>query len=86
MPLRVTVLDRDRCDSRKCGQPCIRFCPRVKLVDYAEVRADVFEFCRYYVRWLGSPLMGRLKHEINQILEGAIDWWGKQDIFDAMER
>jgi len=30
MPLRVAVLDRDRCDSRKCGQPCIRFCPRVR--------------------------------------------------------
>jgi len=30
MPLRVAVLDREKCDSRKCGQPCIRFCPRVR--------------------------------------------------------
>ena len=31
MALRVAVLDRDRCDPRKCGgQPCIRFCPPVR--------------------------------------------------------
>lgn len=27
---RVAVLDRERCDSRKCGIPCIRFCPPVR--------------------------------------------------------
>ena len=31
MALRVAVLDRDRCDPKKCGgQPCIRFCPPVR--------------------------------------------------------
>ncbi|RLI39571.1 hypothetical protein DRO64_10355 [Candidatus Bathyarchaeota archaeon] len=29
--LRVAVLDRDKCDPKKCGsQPCIRFCPPVR--------------------------------------------------------
>jgi ATP-binding cassette subfamily E protein 1 len=28
--LRVAVLDREKCDSRKCGIPCIRFCPPVR--------------------------------------------------------
>lgn len=29
--LRVAVLDREKCDPRKCGsQPCIRFCPPVR--------------------------------------------------------
>ena len=29
--LRVAVLDRDKCDPRKCGsQPCMRFCPPVR--------------------------------------------------------
>ncbi|MEN2974377.1 MAG: ribosome biogenesis/translation initiation ATPase RLI [Candidatus Caldarchaeales archaeon] len=28
--LRVAVLEKDRCDSRKCGIPCIRFCPPVR--------------------------------------------------------
>jgi len=45
---------------------------RVKLVDYARVRDDVFEFCRYYARWLGNPLMERLKAEIYELLEEAI--------------
>ncbi|MCX8193631.1 MAG: ribosome biogenesis/translation initiation ATPase RLI [Nitrososphaeria archaeon] len=27
---RVAVLDREKCDSRKCGIPCIRFCPPVR--------------------------------------------------------
>ena len=55
---------------------------RVKLMDYAKIREDVFEFCGYYARWLGRPLMERLKHEICEILEEAVDWWEKQDIFD----
>ena len=45
---------------------------RVKLVDYARVRDDVFEFCRYYARWPGNPLMERLKAEIYELLEEAI--------------
>jgi len=42
---------------------------RVKLIDYAKVRDDVFEFCRYYAKWLGNSLMERLKHEIYEVLE-----------------
>jgi len=59
---------------------------RVKLDDYAKVRDDVFEFCRFYARWLGNPLMERLKHEIYNLLEEAIAWWGEQEIYDEMER
>ncbi|RLF09255.1 MAG: hypothetical protein DRJ62_07030, partial [Thermoprotei archaeon] len=59
---------------------------RVKLMDYAKVKADVAEFCRYYARWLGDPLAERLKHEINQVLEKAVNWWGRQETYDAMER
>ena len=47
---------------------------RVKLMDYAKVREDVFEFCRFYARWLGNPLMERLKHEVYQLLEEEIAW------------
>ena len=59
---------------------------RVKLMGYAKVKVDVAEFCRYYARWLGVPLMERLKHEINQVLEEAIDWWGRQETYNAIER
>jgi len=31
---------------------------RVKLDDYAKIRDDVFEFCRFYAKFLGNPLMG----------------------------
>ena len=41
-------------------------------MDYAEARADVFEFCRFYARWLGWPIMEKLSHEIYEILEEAI--------------
>jgi len=58
---------------------------RVKLTDYAKIRMDVAEFCRYYVRWLGRPLMERLKHEVYELLEEAIDWWGRQEVFGAMK-
>jgi len=58
---------------------------RVKLMDYAKVKADVAEFCRYYARWLGMPLTERLKHEINQVLEEALGWWGRQQVMDDME-
>ena len=59
---------------------------RVKLMDYAKVKSDVFEFCRYYARWLGNPLMERLKVEIYEILEEAIGRWGQQETYNAMGR
>jgi len=46
---------------------------RVKLMDYARIRSDVFEFYRFYARWLGNPLMERLRAEISELLEEAID-------------
>ena len=60
---------------------------RVKLMDYAKVKSDVFEFCRCYARWLGSPLMKMLRHEheIYEILEEAVGWWGRQETCDALE-
>jgi len=57
---------------------------RVKLMCYGELRMDVFEFRRYYARWLGSPLMERLKHEVYELLEEAVSWWGEQDVLDIM--
>ncbi len=30
MQLRVAVIDREKCDPRKCSQQCIRFCPKVR--------------------------------------------------------
>jgi len=59
---------------------------RVKLTSYGKLRDDVFEFCRFYARWLGNPLMERLKAEIYGLLEEAIAWWGRQEAFDAIER
>mgnify|MGYP000495217053 CR=1 FL=1 len=58
---------------------------RVKLMDYAKVKNDIFEFCRFYSRWLGSPLMERLKTEIYEVLEEVMGWWGKQEVYDEME-
>jgi len=57
---------------------------RVKLADYARVKDDVFEFCRFYARWLGNPLMERLRAEIYELLDQAVSWWGEQDILDIM--
>ena len=59
--------------------------PTVKMAAYAKIRGDVSEFCRYYARWLGRPLMERLKHEIYEVLKEAIDWWGRQETYDVME-
>ena len=28
--LRVAVVDRDRCDPKKCGKECYRFCPPIR--------------------------------------------------------
>ncbi len=58
---------------------------RVKLMDYVKVKSDVFEFCRYYAKRLGNPLMKRLKHEIYEVLEEAVGWWGRQEVYDGME-
>ena len=58
---------------------------RVKLMDYARIRSDVFEFCRFYARWLGDPLMERLKHKVYELLDQAVSWWGEQEIYDEME-
>ena len=58
---------------------------RVKLANYAKVGDDVFEFCRFYERWLGNPLIERLKHEVYELLEQAISWCGWQDLYDVME-
>ena len=59
---------------------------RVKLADYAKVKDDVFEFCRFYAGWLGNPLMERLKAEIYELLDEAISWWGEQDVLDIIGR
>lgn len=56
-----------------------------KLKQHNKVKMDVFEFCGYYARWLGRPLMERLKSEIYEILEEAIDWCGQQEVCDEME-
>jgi len=58
---------------------------RVKLMCYGRLRMDVFEFCRFYAKWLGSPLMERLKAEIYELLEEAVSWWERQEVFDAIE-
>ena len=57
----------------------------VKMAAYAKIRGDVSEFCRYYARWLGRLLMERLKHEIYEVLEEAMDWWGRQNLIGDME-
>ncbi|RLG06334.1 MAG: hypothetical protein DRN65_05470 [Thaumarchaeota archaeon] len=57
---------------------------RVKLMDYAKIKSDVFELCRFYARWLGNPLMERLEAEIYGILEEAMDWW-RQHLIGEME-
>ena len=58
---------------------------RVKLMDYGKLGMDVFEFRRFYARWLGSPLMERLMHEVYELLEVAIDWWGEQEIYNEVK-
>ena len=56
-----------------------------KLKQYNKVKMGVFEFCGYYARWLGRLPMERLKAEIYEILEEAIDWCGRQETFGAIE-
>jgi len=59
----------------------------VELMDYAKVKSGVFKFCGCYARWFGSPLMKMLRHEheIYEILEEAIGWWRRQEIYDTLE-
>lgn len=52
------------------ADPAVDF--RVKLMDYAKLKRDVSEFCRYYERFLGVPLAGRLRLEINELIEEAV--------------
>jgi len=59
---------------------------RVKLIDYTRIKGEVFVFCRYYAKWLGNPLMERLKAEIYEMLEESIDWWGRQENYDELWR
>ncbi len=33
MPLRIAVVDRDRCQPKKCGHECVKYCPRVRTGD-----------------------------------------------------
>jgi len=58
---------------------------RVRLMDYAKIKSDIFELCHYYEKWLGNPLMERLMREIYEIVEQAITWWGRQEVYDAIE-
>ncbi|HJK16146.1 MAG TPA: 4Fe-4S binding protein, partial [Methanocorpusculum sp.] len=31
--MRIAIVHKDRCHSRKCGQECIAYCPRVRTGD-----------------------------------------------------
>ena len=37
--VRIAVLDAERCESKRCGRPCYRFCPPVRN----KIEAVVFE-------------------------------------------
>jgi ATP-binding cassette subfamily E protein 1 len=37
--VRIAVLDEERCDSKRCGRPCYRFCPPVRN----KIEAVIFE-------------------------------------------
>ena len=59
----------------------------VKLMDYAKVGEGVFEFCRFYARWLGNPLMEGLTYERMR----SMSCWrrpcaggGGQEVYDGM--
>lgn len=40
MPLRIAVVDRERCQPKKCGQECVKYCPRVRTGDETVVIRD----------------------------------------------
>ncbi|MEM2189730.1 MAG: hypothetical protein QXG35_10445 [Nitrososphaerota archaeon] len=50
----------------------------VKLLNYVKARNNVFEFYRFYSKWLGSPLAERLGAEVYELMEEAISWWSQQ--------
>jgi len=59
---------------------------RVKLMDYGKLKDDVFEFCQFYAKFLGNMLMERLRHEVYEVLDQAVSWWGEQDALDIIGR
>jgi len=56
-----------------------------ELMCYGRLRMDVLEFCQFYASWLGNPLMERLKAEIYELLEEAMGWWDRQEVYNEME-
>jgi ATP-binding cassette subfamily E protein 1 len=38
--LRIAIVNRDRCQPRKCGLECIKFCPRVRTGDETVVQGE----------------------------------------------
>ncbi len=40
MPLRIAVVDKDRCQPKKCGQECRKYCPRVRTGDETVIIED----------------------------------------------
>ena len=44
----------------------------IKLANYAKIKSHVFEFCRFYARWLRKPLTERLKAEITKYWRGQL--------------
>jgi len=47
-----------------------------KLMDYAKTGDDTVEFCRFYARWLASPLADWSKAEIHQLLGRCVNMAG----------
>ncbi len=40
MPLRIAVVDKDRCQPKKCGHECRKYCPRVRTGDETVIIED----------------------------------------------
>ncbi len=40
MPLRIAVVDKDRCQPKKCGHECVKYCPKVRTGDETIVIKD----------------------------------------------
>ncbi|RLE67671.1 MAG: hypothetical protein DRJ43_06995 [Thermoprotei archaeon] len=58
----------------------------IVMAAYSKAGDNVSEFCGYHTRWLGRPLMERLKVEMYRILEEAINWWEGQHLISDTER
>ena len=41
MPIRIAVVDRDRCKPKKCGHECVKYCPKVRTGDETVVIQDI---------------------------------------------